>query len=411
VYPDKTVSGVFFDTFHGLVFSKFTMKNVLKIALVSEYFYPANNAPAARFRPLVQELSRFFSVLIYTSKVSAELQDEKIICNFTPFPENTRGIIYRLFFEVLYSIETFVRLMFSRCDIYYITSPSFFNCYTSYVYCRLFGKRYIIDIRDDYPRVFFDTGLIKEQSFMGRFLKSVETNFYKNAFMVVAATEGLATNIRTIYDGEVYLLRNGFSESIFSYNPDKYSIFTLVLHGNLSSFQGIDTVIALAKALESHHNELQILIIGKGSDDYKLKNLKSEVLKFMGPKPHYEISKIIERAHIGLSLRKGGKISEDAFPVRAYEYIGVCLPILVTPVSEAGRYIEKVNIGFQFNENQIEEIAAKVKDLMRDKSLYSSIVENLKVNRLAFSREALCKDFVAYLNARIAATSTSQKIL
>lgn len=381
-------------------------KDLEKIALVSEYFYPANNAPSARFKPLVAELSKYFSVQIYTSKLSASLNFKNIHCNHTPFPENTNGVIYRLLFEIIFSIETFFRLLFSRCHLYYITSPSFFNCFAAYTYCRLFRKKYIIDIRDDYPRVFFDTGLLREHSLYGRTLKKIERSFYRNAFLVVAATQGLADNIRMVHTGDVYLLRNGFSESIFQYNPDKYPLFTLVLHGNLSSFQGIDTVIALGKILEEHHRELQILVIGKGSDDYKFKNLKNDVIKFIGPKPHHEVSKIIERAHVGLSLRKGGKISEDAFPVRAYEYIGVCLPILVTPASEAGRYIETENIGFQFEESQVEEIAEKIKELMRNKELYNAIVEKLKTNRQNFSREALSRQFVDYLRARIANITT-----
>lgn len=373
----------------------------IRIALVSEYFFPANNAPSARFKPLSDELSKYFDLVIHTSSISRGQPHNRIICNLTPFPDNTRSLSFRLFFEILYSTETFFRLLFSRSDYYYITSPSFFNCIAAYLSCRIFRRKYIIDVRDDYPRVFFDTGLLKPESIAGRILLAIERRLYKNASFVVAATAGLAENIRKVYAGEVFLLRNGFSETIFKHNPDKYPIFTLIFHGNLSSFQGIDTVLELGNMLKDYQDELQILIIGKGSDDYKLRNLTGGVIKYLGPKPHHEVSEIIGKAHVGLSLRKSGKISEDAFPVRAYEYIGVCLPIIVTPRSEAGKYVEKLNIGYEFDETQVSEMVDKIMELMGNERLYTDIVQKLKTSRLLFSRERLSREFVDLLLSKI----------
>lgn len=372
-----------------------------RIALVSEYFFPANNAPSARFKPLAEELSKYFDVAIYTSSISRKHPDNRIKCNLTPFPDNTRSLGFRLFFEVLYSAETFFRLLFSRYDYYYITSPSFFNCIAAFLSCIIFQRKYIIDVRDDYPRVFFDTGLLKPKSHAGRTLLAVEKKLYEKALLVVAATAGLADNIRKVYAGEVFVLRNGFSETIFKHNPDKYPVFTLIFHGNLSSFQGIDTILKLGNMLKNYQDELQILIIGKGSDDYKLKNLPGGVIKYLGPKPHHEVSQIIARAHVGLSLRKSGKISEDAFPVRAYEYIGVCLPILVTPRSEAGKYVEKLHIGYEFDETQVSEMVDKIMQLMNNERLYADIVHKLKASRLLFSRERLSSEFVERLRSKI----------
>ena len=378
------------------------MSKAQRIVLVSEYFYPANNAPAARFKPLVDELSKRFHVTVFTSKISAKISDSRVKCNWTPFPENTRNVSFRLFFEILYSTETFLRLLFSRYDYYYLTSPSFFNCVAACLYCRLFRRNFVVDIRDDYPRVFFDTGLVAERSITGRILKLIEGKIYKHSAFVVAATAGLQANIKQVYDGEVYLLRNGFSESVFNYNPDKYPVFTLVLHGNLSAFQGIDTILQLGEELKASDGDIQILVIGKGSDDWKLRDLRSNgIIRYLGPKPYHEIPDIISKAHVGLSFRKSGKISEDAFPVRAYEYIGVCLPILVTPLSEAGKYIESLKIGYAFQEDQVSQMVDKIKELKSKPEAYKAIVQNLKHSRLQFSRERSSSQFVQFFCSKI----------
>jgi glycosyltransferase involved in cell wall biosynthesis len=162
-----------------------------RLILVTEYFTPANNAPGARFGPLAQAFKKYFNIIVFTSTVSRGLVDFQTSCNLISFPGNTKSLLSRLIFEILFSVETFCRLLFSRADIYYITSPSFFNCIFSFFYCYIFSKKYIVDIRDDYPRVFFDNNLIKEKSIIGKFFLWLEKRIYKHAYMVVAATEGL----------------------------------------------------------------------------------------------------------------------------------------------------------------------------------------------------------------------------
>src|SRR5678816_1537152 len=132
-------------------------KPATSIILVSEYFFPANNAPGARFKPIVDALiSHDFDVSIYTSKISSNVKEYKVKSNKFKFPSNQKSTLSRLSQELLFGIETFIRLLFSRGHYYYITSPSFINCICAFLYCKLFNKRYIVDIRDDYPRVYFD---------------------------------------------------------------------------------------------------------------------------------------------------------------------------------------------------------------------------------------------------------------
>ncbi|MFZ6012562.1 MAG: hypothetical protein ACOYXT_19620, partial [Bacteroidota bacterium] len=194
----------------------------MKLILVTEYFHPANNAPGARFKPLVDKLSEHsFDVTIYTSKISRNVTEYNVVWNWIKFPSNQKSTLIRLFFELAYGCETFFRLLFSSGDIYYLTSPSFINCVLARFYCRLFGKRYVVDIRDDYPRVYFDTGLISRQSWIGKILSGLERGLYTKADLVIAATGGLKANIEKITDRSVWLLRNGFSEKLFYPSVEK----------------------------------------------------------------------------------------------------------------------------------------------------------------------------------------------
>ncbi len=378
-----------------------TSEKPKRLVFVSEYFYPANNAPGARFKPLVAELAKYFKIEIYTSKISKEVANYDIHCNILPFPPNQKRTISRLFREALYGFETFVRLYFSKGEIYYITSPSFINCIFAACYCILFRKRYVIDIRDDYPRVYFEAGLISEHGLIARCLSWVERKMCFSSVLVVAATEGLKTNIEKYHKNDVWLMRNGYSEAIFKPNECKFESFTLVFHGIISNYQDIDLLIALGKMISDKKLDIQIKVIGYGSQDFKLKDNLPSSISYLGPKPYHEIPEIISKSHLGLSFRKPGKISHDSFPVKTYEYIGVGIPIIVTPISEAGCYVSNSGIGFQFDPYDKKAILEKIIEISRSPELYNTLTSNLKGIRSQFSRESICKELADYMGSRL----------
>ncbi len=377
------------------------LKTLKRLVFIGEYFYPANNAPGARFKPLVDELQAFFKVHIYTSSISKDVKDYNITTNFIEFPSNHKGNFHRLFVEVIYSIETFLRLLFSKGDVYYITSPSFINCIAAACYCILFRRKYIVDIRDDYPQVYFDTNLIKKEGLIGRFFKWIEITIYDKAYIIIAATDGLKKNIERHTKNEIYLLRNGYSENMFNWSNQKYDIFTLVFHGNLSKFQDIDLIIDLAQKIDEQNLDVKIIVIGFGFHAKRLESKLPNSLTYLGSQPYEEIAAIIQRAHVGLSFRIAGKISEDSFPVRTYEYMGVGIPILITPISEAGDFIQANKLGYQFNPGESDEILKKILELKDNPSVYHQLVSNVLEKKSMFSRERLSKEFSDYLNSKI----------
>lgn len=371
-----------------------TKKKPARLVLVSEYFYPANNAPGARFKPLALEFIKHFKLTIYTSKISKGVDDFSVKCNFLSFPPNQTSNFTRLFAEIAYGMETFFRLIFSKGEIYYVTSPSFINCIFSVAYCILFKKKYIIDIRDDYPRVYFEAGLLSAKSLVGRLLLRIERKMCKSSILVIAATEGLKKNIEKYYNSDIWLLRNGYSNQLFKPSQEKYQRFTLVFHGIISNYQDIDLLIDLGKLISERNLQIDILVIGHGSQDNKLKNQIPQCIKYLGSKPYEDIPPLISKAHLGLSFRKQGKVSQDSFPVKTYEYIGVSIPIIVTPISEAGNYIEKSNIGYQFNPIDIEILLDKIIEIKSNAGLYHQLTENIMKIRSQFSRERISTEAV-----------------
>ncbi|MCY4524532.1 MAG: hypothetical protein OXB84_07330, partial [Halobacteriovoraceae bacterium] len=94
---------------------------------------------------------------------------------------------------------------------------------------------------------------------------------------------------------------------------------------------------------------------------------KEKRIKFLKEIPHENIAEIVNKSHIGLSFRNEGLINEISFPVKIFEYIGAGLPVMATPYNtEGGNFLEKHNLGYQFRNEQVDEIIKKILELKRN---------------------------------------------
>ena len=75
--------------------------------------------------------------------------------------------------------------------------------------------------------------------------------------------------------------------------------------------------------------------------------------------------------------------------------------MIVTPVSEAGRFIEKYEIGYQYRPNQENDIYLKIIELRKNIITLKRLSENTRALKDKFSREKIAADFVKILEEKI----------
>jgi hypothetical protein len=75
--------------------------------------------------------------------------------------------------------------------------------------------------------------------------------------------------------------------------------------------------------------------------------------------------------------------------------------MIVTPISEAGRFVEKYQIGYQFNPYQVDEIYSKIIDLKKNVNLLQILSENTNTLKDEFSRTKIAANFVKELEEAI----------
>lgn len=364
------------------------MKN---IAYITADFLPSSNAISVRSGFFIDRLIRENNnVVVFTSVKNDKYN---IVKNSSSLPTNRDGYLWRVLKEFFYGIELFFRILaYKRMDLYILTSPPFFIIVFAFLAARIKNKNNIIlDVRDLYPDVFFENKLLKRTSFLGKIFARIESYLYKNSIKIITVTEGLKLKIinKGIPPYKVVVVKNGFDKNIFRPSSVKYDNFTIVFHGNLGQFQNIEILLGVIEYFNRYDSAVHFLVIGKGSKDFLMKNKHLDSLKYIEFMIYEDIPKEISKCHLGVSFRTDDELSKLSFPVKVFEYIGVGIPIIVTPLSEAGKLIEEEEFGIECS-NNLEDI---IKNIQAIRDNYQFYIDNLAKTGKNFSRQCEAKIF------------------
>ena len=199
-------------------------------------------AAAARISAWVSEMNALgLSTLVLTT---CSVQAAKgLKRSFFPTPNNRSSLSVRFIQEVLLGLDLGRRLYRVRkeTDICMITSPPFFMGFICSFFARYAKIRYFFDVRDRYPNVLVDLGVISAGGFLERWLKKMERRIYENAEYTITVTTGLLHSLQKDYPKfDFHLVRNGFDENGFSQTlleSPKRNDFTVVYHGRLAALR------------------------------------------------------------------------------------------------------------------------------------------------------------------------------
>jgi glycosyltransferase involved in cell wall biosynthesis len=361
------------------------------IFIFSLNFTPSSLGDSIRIKSIVEYLNNnSYDVTLYTTTVDAKWLENDLlkvcILNWA-IPYNKDRFFIRWFKELILGIELFFKLLFLKNKSYYFfTSPPFVTNFLGLLATYFKKGNLIIDVRDLYPDVYVNQGLILHNSFIHKLLSSFEKANYKRAKYILCATEGLEREIKNRTNkNKVFLLRNGYA-NFFKTSSIKQDKFTVVFHGSLSKFQNIDLLIEIIKEISTLTQDIKFIIIGSGPKEILFEKLKFDNFSFLGRLSNEETAKIVNKCHLGISLRDDSKISIDSFPVKLYEYIGAGIPSIATPISEGGQILEKLKLGFNLD-NNCKRIVDLIIKLHLDTEFYNEIINQNTEYRSKFSRD------------------------
>lgn len=294
--------------------------------------------------------------------------------------ENTERLHRRLWGEFKLGLAAAKRMVFPRkdpFDLVIISSPAYVTAVLIAYFARLFRVPYILEIRDIYPEVYRDAGLLRGDSLVFGVLSQMSNAMYSGAWHIVTATAGLGEKVISRSGHErVSIVYNGFPETFLNMNPPKETEFTVCFHGVMGYFQDVETLVEVARALSKF--DINVVAIGYGRKQKLLQSGLPSNLRYLGRLSFDETVATIARCQLGLCLRTDNDISHDSFPVKVWEYIGLGMPMIITPPSEAGHFIENHGCGYQFQAGDVPLIVSAILNLRA----HPEKMEELKTNCL-----------------------------
>ena len=320
-----------------------------------------------------------------------------------------KGFFRRTLNYLSFMITSFLaamRLKPVRYDVVLATSPQFFNAVSGYLVSKIRQRPFIFEVRDLWPESIVAVGALKNNRII-RLLEGIEWFLYKNARHIVAAVEGIRTNLteRGIPPEKISLVPNGVDLEMFRPRSkagavcDQYGLqdhFVVSYIGTHGMAHALDQVLLAADRLKNE--KIFFLFIGEGAEKDKLIRIKQEMgldhVHFIGRQPRERIPLFIAASDACLASLSRTDFFAYALPSKLFEFMACARPIILSAKGASRQLIESAQCGIGVEPEQPEALAEAILKLYRDRSLGEQLGRNGR--RFAASNMDRMKSAIKY---------------
>jgi glycosyltransferase involved in cell wall biosynthesis len=295
-------------------------------------------------------------------------------------------LVARLGGELLLGLRLAIKALARGRDVFWLVStPSYVVMLVVVFALRLRGIRYALDVRDIYPQVYVAAGLVKPGGFLARLFAGLSRRAYARATTIISATNGLTRTLRLeSVTTSVHTVINGYSRGRTDVAAELHHRFTVCFHGVLGYFQDSASLLEVGRRLAAF--DIDLVVIGYGRDAALFEDAGAPNIRLLGRLPLDRTIEEVARCHVGISLRKDEEISADSFPVKVWEYLGLGMPTLVAPRSDAAEFVSRHGCGFMLAAGDVNAAVAHIVALRDDPALYASMQERALATVAPYSR-------------------------
>ena len=363
-----------------------------------------NAAAAARTGPWADVLEdRGHNVTVLTSREATGEGDPRVWISRSGAPSNRVGLARRFLQEVRLGRDV-ARELCRRAhelDLAVITSPPFFFATLCAKVARRCALPYVFDVRDRYPGVLFELGLLSRAGLPGKWLSRMERRAYAGAGLISTVTHSLLDELVEVAGLEkVFRVPNGFDGVLFPKEltgKRKRENFTVVYHGRFSRLHDVDALRRLAVVTRRLDAEVRFVVAGPVPGD--LREGDWGATTFLGELPRGEIPGLLGECHLGVSLMKPSGATRVAMPAKVFEYLGVGLPVLAAPEGELLELLREREIGLAFDSVDPQAMAEAVVSLKNDAEAWARMSSKARALRPELDRRTIAVNFAERLES------------
>lgn len=403
-------------------------KTNTRLLFVTSFYPPLIGGGASRIQDFARLLQQIgFDTTVLTFLPAQKLRrfrpsvDQQV--NVIRFPTlGSKGFKHPIDQIFTSLIGTFVILLFRRPQHVIVSVPPGEPCIGSYMAARIFGKRLIVDIRDEWEDAVLKRTKRAATKILYRFYKALFTAIYQRSLFATTVSPTLVKRIKERGVKETLLLPNGADVKLFHPKSTgecamvrealgmSEQDFIFVYAGVVGWYYRIDIIIkALHKLVkEQGASDLKLLVLGSGDRAKEYETLAkqfelSDRVRFLGEKPRNQVAQILPCCDVGVIPFDDDPIWMSAYTTKLFEYSASGLPTIVSVVKESD--LEKVvvenRIGFYAEPMQIDEMAEAMLRAYNNKKRLKQI--GLNARKLAiekFNRKTTVQKLAELLRAR-----------
>jgi len=312
-------------------------------------------------------------------------------------------------------LSVYVGLATKNVNVIYATSTPLTVGIPAVILKFLKGVPFVFEVRDQWPEIPIEMGVIKNQSLI-KVLLWLEKMIYNSAVSIVALSPGMADGIRSVLRSEknIVVVPNSCDTDIFrpdvdgsavrqKYDWDDKLVF---LHfGAMGKANGLDFVVEVAERLKDNRG-VHFVIVGDGSEKAalidKAKSLELENIEFLDPIPKSELPGIVAACDVSMVIFASYPILEHNSANKFFDSLSAGKPILLNYSGWQRRILEGGNAGFGCEQFNIDEFVEKVLQLNSDrKSLTIMAANSRRVAEEMFDRNVLANKVLKVIDTAI----------
>jgi len=321
------------------------------------------------------------------SLVGRMLQDSKPL--HRPYHTARMRLLFKkkVFFYAEYNVRLFLRLLFSKCDLYYANDTD--TLLANYMAARMRRKPLFFDSHELFP----DMPELVGRDKVKHVWEWVERRIVPKTQGRCTISQSVADILKQRYGMEFEVVRNVPLRSVLKATPHQPGTkYTLLYQGAVNVGRGIEETLEAMPFLE----DCEFVVAGIGDLYDELRNKAHDMglddrVRFLGRLPLEELNKVTLKADLGLAiLRHLGNSYYYTLPNRISDFAQCGLPMLATDFPEPRRIIEKYRIGTLLPEGEERDprrLAQAIQDVLRE---WDAISEEDRQERFSKAGEDLC---------------------
>ncbi len=371
----------------------------MKINLICQYYPPEIGAPQARLSEMANEwVKEGHQVTVltgfpnhptgivppeYRGKIFMEEADNCIrIWRHWLYATPNEGFFKKTFAHLSFMMTILFFSLFrgERPDVLIVSSPNFFSVISTYVISRIRRVPYIFEVRDLWPGIFIELGVLKNR-YLIRLLEMIEIFLYRKAAAVVPVTKGFAEDMirRGILPGRIQVITNGVALDAYQPGPkdgnlrrkidiseDKFVILYIGAHG---ISHGLPKIIEAAESLKNV-KDVHFLFVGEGAVKSKLVELarskRLQNVTFLPGQPREKVVHFYRLADVCLVPLRNVPGLSTFIPSKMFEIMGCGKPIIAGLQGEAAEIMNRSGGALVISPENSEKLVSAIKVLKGD---------------------------------------------